>query len=45
MDGYLIKEDDLKAELEPDYDLQTDNKTEIIGALLHKYITQEGISF
>jgi amidophosphoribosyltransferase len=45
MDGYLIKEDDLRAELEPDYDLQTDNKTEIIGALLHKYITQEGISF
>ncbi len=45
MDGYLIKEDDLRSELEPDYDLQTDNKTEIIGALLHKYITQEGISF
>ena len=45
MDGYLIKEDDLRAELEPDYSIQTDNKTEIIGALLHKYITQEGISF
>jgi len=45
MDGYLIKEDDLRSELEPDYDLQTDNKTEIIGALLHKYITQEGIRF
>jgi amidophosphoribosyltransferase len=45
MDGYLIKEDDLRAELEPDYCLQTDNKTEIIGALLHKYIIQEGIKF
>ena len=45
MDGYLIKEDDLRAELETDYNLQTDNKTEIIGALLHKYITQEGIRF
>jgi amidophosphoribosyltransferase len=45
MDGYLIKEDDLRSELGPDYDLQTDNKTEIIGALLHKYITQVGISF
>lgn len=45
MDGYLIKEDDLRAELEPDYDLQTENKTEIIGAFLHKYITQEGIRF
>ncbi len=45
MDGYLIKDDDLKAELEADYELQTDNKTEIIGALLHKYITHEGINF
>jgi len=45
MDGYLIKEDDLKAELERDYSLQTDNKTEIVGALLHKYISQEGIGF
>ena len=45
MDGYLIKDDDLKAELETDYDLQTENKTEIVGALLHKYIVQEGIRF
>jgi glutamine phosphoribosylpyrophosphate amidotransferase len=45
LDGYLIKEDDLRAELEADYSLQTDNKTEVIGALLHKYITQEGITF
>jgi hypothetical protein len=36
MDGYLIKDDDLKIELEEDYLLQTDNKTEIVGALLHK---------
>ncbi len=45
MDGYLIKDDDLKADLEGDYSLQTDNKTEIVGALLHKYITQDGVSF
>lgn len=45
MDGYLIKEDDLKAELESGYSLQTDNKTEIVGAFLHKYITREGITF
>jgi amidophosphoribosyltransferase len=45
MDGYLIKDDDLRAELIADYAPQTSNKTEIIGALLHKYITQEGISF
>jgi amidophosphoribosyltransferase len=45
MDGYLIKEGDLKAELENDYNFQTSNKTEIIGALLHKYISEEGIRF
>jgi amidophosphoribosyltransferase len=45
MDGYLIKDDDLRAELEPDYTLQTENKTEVIGALFHKYISQEGIQF
>ncbi len=45
MDGYLIKEDDLKAELENDYNFHTTNKTEIIGALLHKYISEEGIRF
>jgi amidophosphoribosyltransferase len=45
VDGYLIKDDDLRAELETDYSLETDNKTEVIGALLHKYITEEGVSF
>jgi amidophosphoribosyltransferase len=45
MDGYLIKDDDLKAELEEDYGFQTDNKTEVVGALLHKYIAEEGIGF
>ena len=45
LDGYLIKEDDLSAELEKSYSFQTSNKTEIIGALLHQYITEEGITF
>jgi len=45
MDGYLVKDDDLRAELESQYGFETGNKTEIIGALLHKYITEEGISF
>jgi amidophosphoribosyltransferase len=45
MDGYLIKEDDLRVELEKDYNLQTRNKTEIIGALLHKYVMEGGIKF
>ncbi len=45
MDGYLIKEDDIRAELETDYRFDTNNKTEIVGALLHKYLTREGIRF
>jgi len=45
MDGYLIKEDDLKAELEEEYTFSTDNKTEVIGSLLHKYISEEGVTF
>ncbi|MBN1277379.1 MAG: hypothetical protein JXA35_07780 [Deltaproteobacteria bacterium] len=45
MDGYLIKEDDLKAELAPYYGFHTENKTEIIGALLHKYVNEVGINF
>ncbi len=45
MDGYLIKEGDLKEELENDYSFHTTNKTEIIGALFHKYISEEGIGF
>jgi len=44
-DGYLIEDADLKAELDGDYNLQTNNKTEIIGALLHKYLGQGGIGF
>ncbi|MBN1846960.1 MAG: hypothetical protein JW932_00085 [Deltaproteobacteria bacterium] len=45
MDGYLIREDDLIIELETDYSFQTRNKTEIIGALLHKHINEYGVSF
>jgi len=45
MDGYLVKEDDLKAELEGDYAFETENKTEVVGALLHKYINASGISY
>ncbi len=45
LDGYLIKADDLSADLEKSYSFQTSNITEIIGALLHQYITEEGITF
>lgn len=44
-DGYLIDGDDLRAELEPDYLFGTGNKTEVIGALLHKAIQEEGVTF
>lgn len=45
MDGYLLEDKDLKADLDAHYSLQTDNKTEIVGALLHRYVAQEGIGF
>jgi amidophosphoribosyltransferase len=45
MDGYLLSEADLVSELEKDYSLDTENKTEVVGALLHKYMTEEGIGF
>src|SRR4030042_716501 len=45
MDGYLVREDDLKADLEGDYIFETDNKTEVVGALLHKFINKSGIYF
>lgn len=44
-DGYLIDGDDLRAELEPDYLFGTGNKTEVIGALLHQAIQENGITF
>lgn len=45
MDGYLLSEADLIGELEKDYSLDTENKTEVVGALLHKYMTEEGVAF
>ena len=45
MDGYLVKDDDLRQELEGDYSFITGNKTEVVGALLHKCISKEGITF
>lgn len=45
VDGYLLREEDLKSELGNNYVIKTNNKTEIIGALLHKYIEEEGLSF
>lgn len=45
MDGYLLQEDDLRHELDSEYALATDNKTEVVGALLHRYFHEEGVGF
>ncbi len=45
MDGYLTGEEELIQDLSCEYNFQTGNITEIVGALLHKYIKEEGISF
>jgi amidophosphoribosyltransferase len=45
MDGYLVKEDDIKAGLSPGYEFETGNKTEVMGAMLHKCLEEEGITF
>jgi amidophosphoribosyltransferase len=44
-DGYLIRGDDLKSELNQDYAFKTSNKTEIIGALFHRFLEEEGLAF
>jgi len=45
MDGHLVKEDDLRQELESAYTFQTDNYTEVVGCLLHRYLKEEGFRF
>src|SRR5512145_3226284 len=45
MDGCLTGEEELIQELSGEYNFQTGNIAEVVGALLHKYIKEEGISF
>lgn len=45
MDGYLVQEGDLRQELSSDYYFETTNKTEVMGALFHKYLLESGITF
>lgn len=45
MDGYLVRENDLKNDLEEDYRFNTVNKAEVMGALLHKYLAEKGVTF
>lgn len=45
LNGRLMNDIALEEELERDYSFDTHNRTEVFGALLHKCIEEEGISF
>ncbi|MFB3818332.1 MAG: hypothetical protein ACE147_11760 [Candidatus Methylomirabilales bacterium] len=45
MNGRILEDDELQSELEDDYVFDTVNKTEVMGALLHRFIEQEGLGF
>ncbi|MFA5027778.1 MAG: hypothetical protein WC713_07850 [Candidatus Methylomirabilota bacterium] len=45
MNGRLLEDEALQAELEGDYAFETVNATEVLGALLHRCLEEEGLSF
>jgi amidophosphoribosyltransferase len=45
MNGRIVGEDDLQAQLEDGYSFETNNKSELMGALLHGCIEKAGITF
>ena len=45
MNGRIIGDDALQAQLEEGYSFETNNKTEVMGALLHGCIEKAGVSF
>lgn len=45
MNGRLLEEEGLRAELEEAYTFDTVNGTEVLGALLHRCLEQEGLTF
>jgi amidophosphoribosyltransferase len=45
VNGRLVEDDDLQAELEGEYAFETSNKAEVLGALLHRCIAREGATF
>ena len=45
MNGRILEDDELRAELEDAYTFDTVNATEVVGALLHRCIEEEGASF
>jgi amidophosphoribosyltransferase len=45
MNGRIIEDDELQAELEDDYTFDTVNKTEVLGALFHRCLEKDGLTF
>lgn len=43
--GRIVGEDELQAELEGDYAFETSNRTELLGALLHRCVERDGVTF
>ena len=45
MNGRILEDDELQAELEDTYVFDTANKTEVLGALLHRCLEEQGVTF
>ena len=45
MNGRILEDDELQAELEDAYVFDTANKTEVLGALLHRCLEEQGVTF
>jgi len=45
MNGRILEDDQLQAELEEDYTFDTANATEVLGVLLHRCLEEEGVTF
>jgi len=45
MNGSIVDETALQDELDGEYSFETSNKTEVLGALLHRCISRAGLSF
>lgn len=43
--GRIVGDEELQAELEGEYLFETANKSEVLGALLHRFIAREGATF
>src|SRR5512140_405779 len=43
--GRIVGDDELEGEVEDEYAFETSNKAEVLGALLHRCIAKEGVTF